>query len=463
MHRIEETVDRGICIGCGACAAASGGAIELTLGATRLYQPDLAGVDEQDVRRASRVCPFSDESPNEDELGAPAGNDGIARHPVLGNYHQTFAGRIMDDDHVLGSSSGGLTSWLLKELVAEGVVDAVINVGSTGRNAAGEIFEHGVAPDDKFDRRRKSQYYATTMAEALNVVRESGERRYAIVGVPCFIRAARALAKESTLYKERLVFFASLVCGHMKTQAYAESLAWQVGVPPNELVEADFRVKVLGRQSSDYEFAARGAGEDTARRRPMSELEGGNWGHNTFQPEACNFCDDVVGETADVSFGDAWLPQFTTDSRGTNVVITRNPAIGDIFAKAQRAGEVELVEISPDEVVQSQAGGFRHRREGLAVRLADDLAAGMSVPRKRVEPSHAVTSPQRAELYRQRRRMAQLSQDLFAQAVEKGDLGIYLKGLGREVRRYRRLEPTKVRLKRGLTPLRRALRGVLGR
>ena len=37
---------------------------------------------------------------------------------------------------------------------------------------------------------------------------------------------------------------------------------------------------------------------------------------------ACEFCDDVVGETADMSVGDAWLPGYVSDWRGTSVVVS---------------------------------------------------------------------------------------------------------------------------------------------
>ncbi|WP_083488152.1 Coenzyme F420 hydrogenase/dehydrogenase, beta subunit C-terminal domain [Stenotrophomonas koreensis] len=373
------------------------------------------------------------------------------KHKLLGNFTQTFAGRVSNDAYVLGSSSGGLTSWLLSKLVQLGIVDGVINVGAAGEDAQ-EIFRYSVATESELRNRRKSQYYATTMADVLELIKDE-PKRYVLVGVPCYIKAARAMCKEDPKIAQRLVFFVALVCGHMKTQAYAESLAWQVGVPPHDLEAVDFRVKGKGRLSSDYDFGALKRGETEMRVAPMSTLQGGNWGHNTFQPEACNFCDDVVGETADISFGDAWLAKFTSDPRGTNIVISRNRRIDEIFACAADANEITLHEVSADEAVASQAGGFRHRRDGLAVRLADDIAAGLSVPVKRVSPNVNAVDKQRANLFRQRRRIAKVSQELFYDAVLHGDLRVYLKGLKREIVRYERLESFRVRMRRALRPV----------
>ena len=52
-------------------------------------------------------------------------------------------------------------------------------------------------------------------------------------------------------------------------------------------------------------------------------LADGDWGAGFFQNPACDWCDDVVGETADVSFGDAWVEPYSSDGRGTNVMVVK--------------------------------------------------------------------------------------------------------------------------------------------
>lgn len=461
-HRIEEVVRRGMCIGCGACSAATGGAIPIKLGTHRLYQADLRGVQEADRRLGSMVCPFSDESPNEDELGAPSLQEGATADPHLGCYTATLAGRVRDDEYLKGSSSGGLTSYVLGKLIEGGHIDGFLNVGIPGPSPE-ELFGYQISGLRGARSRRKSQYYANTMADVLRVV-EGSDLRFALVGVPCFIRAARALVRARPEYAERLRFFVGLVCGHYKTQNFAVSLAWQVGVPPGELAEVDFRVKNPDRPASEYDFGARAKGSREWRTASTKSLVGGSWGHSAFQPEACNFCDDVVGETADVSFGDAWLPRFVEDPRGTNIVVSRNRLVESILVDGERKGEIDLFRLTPEEAVASQAGGFRHRREGLALRLADDVAMGLSVPRKRVEPDGRRVSRRRAQLLRQRRHMARLSHQLFAEALKSGDLEHFITGMRLEIARYRQLDNTLGRrLARRVRSAGRSIRSGLGR
>src|SRR5690606_38702641 len=42
----------------------------------------------------------------------------------------------------------------------------------------------------------------------------------------------------------------------------------------------------------------------------------GDWGAGFLQNPACDFCDDVVAETADIAFGDAWVEPYASDGPG---------------------------------------------------------------------------------------------------------------------------------------------------
>lgn len=450
-HTIVETVDRGICTGCGVCAVLTEGAIRLEQNQFWLYEPILEGVGDGELAKASRVCPFSDDALTEDELDAPSPQGrALPRDPRFGRLGRTFAGRVTPDDDLIGSSSGGLTTWLIRALLRRGMVDGVIHVAAMPSPGAGSHFEYVVSyGEEELATRRKSQYAPTTLARVLRQVREDG-RRYAVVGVPCFVKAARLAARHDPVLGQQLTFFVGLVCGHMKSEFFGESLAWQLGVPPSELAGVDFRVKVPGRPSSRYDFAALRAGTREWVSRQASLLVGGNWGHGAMQPEACNFCDDIFAETADIVFGDAWLPRFTADWRGMNIVVTRNPLLDTIFDEGAARGEVVVEALSPDDVAASQAGNFRHRRDGLAVRLADDLDAGLSVPRKRVAPRRDHVTKRRLHLIRQRRAMSALSLRAFAEARESGDLDRYLTPMRRAIKAYAAID----------TPL---LRRILGR
>jgi coenzyme F420 hydrogenase subunit beta len=273
--------------------------------------------------------------------------------------------------------------------------------------------------------RRKSQYHPASFAKTLLSVRGDG-KRYAIVGVPCAMRSARLVADEDSVLKQQLAYFVGIVCGHMKSAAYGESFAWQLGVPPDDLETVDFRIKDPALTSRQYSFGAKPKSDTEWKTAQTLSLVGGNWGHAVFQLNSCNFCDDVFAETADVVFGDAWLSKYEIDWRGTNVVITRNEMADQIIKDGVARKAIGVDDLDIDTVASTQAGNFRHRHEGLAIRLADDKAAGKWTPRKRIQPSYAGVSEERINLIRQRRELSVRSHQMFADAKKAGDLDVYL-------------------------------------
>ncbi|MBK8018946.1 MAG: Coenzyme F420 hydrogenase/dehydrogenase, beta subunit C-terminal domain [Betaproteobacteria bacterium] len=113
---------------------------------------------------------------------------------------------------------------------------------------------------------------------------------------------------------------------------------------------------------------------------------GNNWGHAFFQPRACDFCDDIMAETADIAFGDAWLPQYESIWQGTNLVVVRNRHLQDLLNDGVSQRSIVLEDLSTDAAATSQDGNYRHRWDGLSVRLRDEIRRGGWVPRKRIQP-----------------------------------------------------------------------------
>jgi coenzyme F420-reducing hydrogenase beta subunit len=74
----------------------------------------------------------------------------------------------------------------------------------------------------------KSRYYPVELSGVLNEIR-SRPGRYAVVGVPCFIKALHLVRAAEPVLAERIVLTLGLFCGHSKSARMAESFAWQMG------------------------------------------------------------------------------------------------------------------------------------------------------------------------------------------------------------------------------------------
>jgi coenzyme F420-reducing hydrogenase beta subunit len=250
------------------------------------------------------------------------------------------------------------------------------------------------------------------------------------------------------LLAERLTCFVGLVCGHLKSTRFADLLAWQLGIEPGSLRAFDFRRKLEHLPANRYGVEATGTrdGRTSTTSAPANDLLGADWGHGFFKYKACDFCDDVFAEVADIVIGDAWLPRYSQDWQGTNVVLVRRRDLDEIVRAAAAEGRLHLEPITAEDAAHSQAAGLRHRRDGLRYRLELAGRRGEWAPPKRVEPgSRHLTRSARAR-FRLRERMRDRSHEEFARTLADGDLSRFTRRMLRLVAAYRRA---------GLSPLER--------
>lgn len=430
---LRDVVERDLCIGCGACAALPDSALGIAMGTDGRYRAEpREGADLDAEGSYTAVCPFA-EGYDEDALARTfLGGEGpdVDVHEQIGTHRAVAAGHVKADGFRDNGSSGGMTSWFLSRLLEEDEIDAVLHV-KPGHGPAEPLFHFGLSrTTEQLTAGAKTRYYPVEMSEVLTHVREN-PGRYAVVGVPCFLKAVRRSQLEQPVLRERIRFCVGLVCGHLKSTRFAESLAWEQGVEPSELAAIDFRVKSEER-SDRYSVSVTGRDGTTAT-APTTDLTVTDWGMGFFKYTACDYCDDVLAETADISFGDAWLPEFTPDPQGDNVVVARSAAALEIFERNR--GALELTDISADRAARSQDAGLRHRREGLAHRLARDIEAGRPVPDKRVRPSGEIPEKRR-RIYDIRSEMIPAADRAYDTARAAGTFRAFESAIAPVVARY---------------------------
>jgi len=337
----------------------------------------------QRTQAFARACPFSPHARNEDDLAARFLADAVQTDGRLGRFTASFVGHADARLRAKGSS-GGMVSWFALSLLQSGEIDAVAHVAGEGRPGHSEpMFAYRLSrTEDDLLAGARSRYFPVEMSQVLREIRRT-PGRYAVIGLPCFIKAIQLIRAQDPLMRERITWTLGLFCGHMKSARMADSFAWQLGARPTRLDHLEYRHKDPSRPAHVYTVEAR-LKDGEVRRKDWWTLVDGDWGAGFFQNAACDLCDDVAAETADVAFGDAWAEPYATDGRGTNVVVARRPAAANRLREAMAAGDISLEEVEPAFVVATQAAGFRQRREGLAHRLT--WPASPVRPAKRVAP-----------------------------------------------------------------------------
>lgn len=394
---LNEVVNPCYCSGCGVCTVS--GSLKMQLNSNGQFLPILTKNTNQKA-----VCPFMSNDIDENDIARQKFHN-AQYHPDLGYYLNIYAGYVKKGNYRKKGSSGGSVTWFTDSLLQHGLVDYIIHVKEN--NQAEIRFSYDISNSvNESVKASKSKYYPVNLEAVLQYIQQH-EGKYAIVGLPCFIKAIHLLKKTNSVFEKRIKYTISLFCGHLKTTHYLSSLIAQFKVTEQQVKHFDFRHKIPGQKVTDYatKIVTR-EGKELIKNN--KDLFGTNWGWGLFKLKACDYCDDIIGETADISFGDAWIDKYEDDYLGTNIVVVRDTVLDQLLKNLIDKEEVFYENLSPEELLKSQAGGYRHRREGLAYRLYLQQKKGNIVPKKRVKPKK-IKSRKRRKLYKIRMQLQEKS------------------------------------------------------
>lgn len=435
-HDIDRVLTGNYCIGCGVCARHTPDAFTVSMNEYGCYQAVIRAREQSSMQKASEVCPFSNQTMNEDVLasecfpGAEHHLEGVGRHVA------TYAGYVTDAQYRLRGSSGGMASWIAAELLRRNEVDGIIHVKPGPQR--GPLFQYGISRSvDELLDGAKSKYYPVELSRVLAQI-EQTEGRFAITALPCFAKALRNFMRLNPGMRQKLPYIIGLFCGHLKSARFADSIAMQVGIQPGTVEQVDFRLKLAGRSAADYgvEVKARTPEGLVTRRADNRQLYGSDWGLGFFKYSACEYCDDVTAEVADISIGDAWLEPYVRDERGTNILVVRHREMDAIIREGMSDGRLCMDAISAQAVYESQRAGINHRREGLSYRLHLKQQAREWVMNKRVAPTNFIDRNRKA-IYRMRLDMVRESHQAFAEALSAGNFDVFRHHMDPYLSRYR--------------------------
>ena len=457
---IHQVVSGGYCVGCGACAAVSDGSLKMSLQRNGTYVPVKNFHDEStkfnDEKLAS-ACPFSSRSISEDKLAATFLPDAIYRNSEIGNYIESNVMHVASEALRASSSSGGVARWLLAELLDQGHVTHVAHVVSTApADLGGALFEFSLTSDSNaLVNSAKSAYYPVSLEEIIPAIKDINGT-VAITAIPCFAKSIRQICLQDPELRSKVKVIVGIICGHMKSRAFGELLAWQVGVKPSQLGGVDFRLKLPNLPANHKGFSAYNA-ETGNWTHPVDTkgLVGGDWGLGLMKNHACEFCDDVLAEVADVSIGDAWLPEYTSNPKGHSIVVIRSPLIKQVVHAGLKRGDLEQTSVDANTVARSQAGGLRHRREGLSFRLSVAQKKRLWHPPKRVSANTIGIPRSRQKIYSLRYLLAVESLKAFSKAKSADSLQLFYDEMAETMAKYKKIASPSWR--RILSPVKRVI------
>jgi coenzyme F420-reducing hydrogenase beta subunit len=270
------------------------------------------------------------------------------------------------------SASGGLATWMLETLLEEGDVTRIAIVKLAQDKDKGFFEFYTASSVEQLRMSSGSVYHPVEISEIVKEIATDKQQRWAVVGVPCLCSAIHNLKH----LRQQIPFVFGLACGMYQNTYYTELLLAKSGVNRQIVTNIEYRRKSDSGTPSNYRFR----GTDNQRIGREVQYKGLPFflgKHAYFRQNSCNYCKDVFAETADACFMDAWLPDYSKEPKGTSLVLIRNSQIDQLFSRFADIAEIEIENISSEDIVASQRGHVRRKRVTISTRLNSVIFGGM--------------------------------------------------------------------------------------
>lgn len=335
-----EIVKNGLCMGCGTClGVCPNDAVKMVKNDSKgVYMPKLNTEKCKECYTCFKVCPgyhINFEELNLEIFGK------AAEDALIGNFINCYIGHATNYEIRYNSASGGLVTALLIFALEEGIINGALVTKMSEKNP--------LEPESFIARTReevieasKSKYCPVPANLSLrDILIENG--KFAVVGLPCHIHGVRKAEKYNKKLKEKIILHLGIFCSHPPTFLGTEYLLKNMSIHKEDVSKIEYRGRGWPGEMSiilkngDTKFI------------PYVDA----WNMMTyFYSRRCMLCCDQNAELADISFGDAWLPELLNDKIGKSIVISRNKMSEEILQRAVSKKIIKINRVRSEEVKQ---------------------------------------------------------------------------------------------------------------
>jgi coenzyme F420 hydrogenase subunit beta len=327
---VEEVIDRGICVRCGACVG--------LCPYFSYFDGKILVMDrcEADTGRCLQACPRAAAPPE----SCVVGKGEVCEEEGIGPCKRIVMARTTERDIQEKAQYGGVVSTLAIHVIQTGRVDAFVLTDRGSR----------FAPRGRTARNRDevlscagSRYSASGGLSALNGALKAGEDRLGVIGLPCQMEALARMrpmgpngGKEPDRVKLKIGLFCTWAVDYRGLHAFLKKKGVQGPVRKFDIPPPPSEVFQVWTEEGRKAFSL-------SEIRPLIQ-------------KGCTLCQDMTAERTDISVG------TVEGQEGWNVVLIRTDRGLDSFNEAIEEGRLETAPL-PDENLKHLEQAARNKRQ----------------------------------------------------------------------------------------------------
>jgi len=371
---ISDIVNRRYCVGCGVCeVACRSKAIRMKFDRNAgLYIPQINPLKCINCGICRLVCPGLNFLTELQTLEINRISKIIASK--IGFLKGIYIGFAQDHNIRFEASSGGVVTALLRFLLDEKYIDgAIVAKILPGGTPLAKAFI--ATKNEDISLAMGSKYCPVLLSDALRQL--ENQKRYAFVGLPCHIYAVKKFIKLKRLPDDPIKLYIGLFCGGTPSYKGTQYLMKKYGLRGHYITELKYRGggwpgRMLVKANSNV-----------TKSIPFIDywVEISPW----FLLDLCLVCLNGFNNLADISCGDAWLPEYMRkDKLGTSIILTRSDLGESILQMARKKGYIEFQPVSVSSILSAQQSMlfFKHFRIAHRLKFLNLIGKGFNFPRE---------------------------------------------------------------------------------
>lgn len=349
IKKLQDVVDWGLCIGCGACYAfCEKNGLKLRDIPALGIRPEFNNEICRECVECLSFCPgYSVNALQKHDRNHDQAEENLLIGPTL----EVWEGYAGDPEIRFGGSSGGILTALALYCLEKENMAFVLHTGMDTERPWANVTVKSRNRNDLMQH-TGSRYVTSSPCDGLREI-ENSEKPCVFIGKPCDAAAVNALRQKRPRLDANLGLVLTFCCAGTPGSQAGIDLLKKLNVDPKEIVNLKFR-----GDGWPGEFTT--SNSESITKRHLSYIE--SWDFlQAYRPFRCKLCPDGLGELGDISCGDAWHRyNENNENSGLSLVMVRSSRGRQILHKAMEGGYVKLKPSSPAEVVKAQ--GLVERR-----------------------------------------------------------------------------------------------------